>query len=302
MFYGIMVGESWWPVHKLNTGSFRSTKSIPARQCRSCECWWSWANSRWAHQQCAVVSAGHRAGLLLKPYWSSCNRLRAVWSLTRTFGSLLEIFLKSSSRRPTIMTCHVLEITILTRCCGSPTSLPTGLLLYLPVSWTYIHSRATTLRLTQRLSASVLWVGRMVHPLASAHWNNVWPQKQFKMTSINKMKQKKPTKSHTVTRGYMQDVTLFREDYGMPLVQLPILWFRANLGRAVWCCPVRTAPRAGRLLRMFSPWRLLLTVWSLIRTVVSSRSQSTWPLRRAFAGCSRPGEWLFSVYGLEQDF
>ncbi len=72
--------------------------------------------------RCAAVSSGHRAGLLLlKP--ESCNRFANCLVTNADSCRLLVIILKSSSRRPTITTCHVPEITILTRCCGSPTSL-----------------------------------------------------------------------------------------------------------------------------------------------------------------------------------
>ncbi len=75
------------------------------RQCRSCQCWYFWANSR-RGLRCAAVNSEHRSDLLLlEP--DSCNCL-----ITNTdICSLLEITLKSSSRRSTITTCHVPEIT-----------------------------------------------------------------------------------------------------------------------------------------------------------------------------------------------
>ena len=79
---------------------------------------------------------------LRKPQTSSAMCCSEFWILG---GS------SAPQTRPTITTCHVPKITILVRCCP-------GLLLYSPVSWSRTDNRATTLRPTSSLSATVLWV------------------------------------------------------------------------------------------------------------------------------------------------
>ena len=63
-------------------------------------------------------------------------------------------------------------------------------------------------------------------------------------------------------------------------------------------CPVRTAPRTGHLLRRFSSWSLLRTVWSLIYTgrppevnLQRSRSFVAAPQRNWWADVQRVRPW-----------